>query len=639
MAEMSEKSKSNKERFADEEGESNGLLPAAVKTPTVTAATPAIDGHSSIIKKDNDDDANLPERGEWSSKIEFIFSTVGYAIGLGNVWRFPYLCYKNGGGAFLVPYLITILFAGVPMFFLECALGQYLGIGGLGVWKVTPFFKGVGYAAVINAAWLNIYYIVILAWCLFYFLVSLSKVLPWGTCDNWWNTETCVSAYSRQNLTSFIEGNTTFYNLNGTLYAAANLTDPVKEYWERRVLMISDGLEDIGELRWELVGTLAAIWFMCYFCIWKGVKWTGKVVYFTALFPYFLLTVLLIRGVTLPGAAEGIAFYLTPDLSRLRDPEVWIDAVSQIFFSYGLGVGSLIALGSYNQYNNNVYRQSLIVCAINSGTSFFSGFAIFSIIGFMAKEQNKPISEVAASGPGLTFLAYPSAVLQLPISPLWSCLFFLMFITLGLDSQFCTLEGFITAVVDEWPRLLRRRKEIFIAVVCFVSFLIGLSCVAQGGMYVFQLFNTYACSNLVLLWLIFFECIAISWGFGVNRFYDGLKDMIGYYPTRWFKFCWCFTTPFICVGVFIFYLAEFTPLTYLDYHYPWWGHFIGLLLALSSMICVPAYMVYIVWRQEGTLMEKLRSTMDQIRPNITLEEIRNSHVKTLAPSSEAVTAV
>lgn len=141
-------------------------------------------------------------------------------------------------------------------------------------------------------------------------------------------------------------------------------------------------------------------------------------------------------------------------------------------------------------------------------------------------------------------------------------------LSIAVCTQFCTLEGFITAVVDEWPHLLRRRKEIFIAVVCIVSFIIGLSCVAQvklfslhftryakqlvktqkqGGMYVFQLFNTYACSNLVLLWLIFFECIAISWGFGVDRFYDGLKDMIGYYPTRWFKFCWCITTPLICI--------------------------------------------------------------------------------------------
>ncbi|XP_028175935.1 sodium- and chloride-dependent GABA transporter 1 [Ostrinia nubilalis] len=548
--------------------------------------------------------SDLPERGSWASKLDFILSVIGLAIGLGNVWRFPYLCYKNGGGAFLIPYFLTLILAGIPMFFMELAMGQMLTIGGLGVFKIAPIFKGIGYAAAVMSCWMNVYYIVILAWAIFYFFMSMRSEVPWRNCDNYWNTANCVNPYERKNLTCWSTSDMTQCILNGRNVSKTALSDPVKEFWERRALQISSGIEHIGNIRWELAGTLLLVWVLCYFCIWKGVRWTGKVVYFTALFPYFLLTVLLIRGITLPGAMEGIKFYVMPNMSKLLESEVWIDAVTQIFFSYGLGLGTLVALGSYNKFTNNVYKDALIVCTVNSSTSMFAGFVIFSVVGFMAHEQQRPVAEVAASGPGLAFLAYPSAVLQLPGAPLWSCLFFFMLLLIGLDSQFCTMEGFITAVIDEWPKLLRRRKEIFIAITCVISYLVGLSCISEGGMYVFQILDSYAVSGFCLLFLIFFECVSISWAFGVNRFYDGIKEMIGYYPTIWWKFCWVGFTPAICISVFIFNLVQWKPIKYMTYEYPWWSHAFGWFTALSSMLCIPGYMVYLWHVTPGTRMEK-----------------------------------
>nr|XP_020463768.1 sodium- and chloride-dependent taurine transporter-like isoform X2 [Monopterus albus] len=556
-------------------------------------------GKSPGTRPEDEAEGKPPQREKWASKLDFVLSVAGGFIGLGNVWRFPYLCYKNGGGAFLIPYFIFLFGGGLPVFFLEVALGQYTSEGGITCWaKLCPIFAGIGYASIVIVSLLNIYYIVILAWGLYYLFQSFQVELPWAKCKQPWNTERCVEDTVRKNMTLWLASNVT------------NFTSPVTEFWELNVLSISSGIEDIGPLKWDLALCLLAVWVICFFCIWKGVRSTGKVVYITATFPFVMLVVLLIRGVTLPGAAEGIKFYLYPNLTRLKDPEVWIDAGTQIFFSYAICLGAMTSLGSYNNYKYNCYRDCLLLGALNSGTSFVSGFAIFSVLGFMAQEQGVDIADVAESGPGLAFIAYPKAVSMMPLPTLWAIFFFIMLLLLGLDSQFVEVEGQITSIVDLYPSFLRKgyRREIFIAVMCFISCILGLTMVTKGGMYVFQLFDYYAASGVCLLWVAFFECIAVAWVYGADNFYDGIEDMIGYRPNPWMKWSWTIITPVLCVGCFVFSLVKYKPLRYNKvYQYPDWAIGLGWCLALGSMICIPMVMVIKILQSDGSLIERIKA--------------------------------
>lgn len=164
----------------------------------------------------------------------------------------------------------------------------------------------------------------------------------------------------------------------------------------RRVLeqYKSEGLEYMGPVKPALAFCVFGVFVLVYFSLWKGVKSSGKAVWVTALAPYFVLICLLFRGITLPGADEGIRYYLTPEWEKLKNTRVWIDAASQIFFSLGPGFGTLLALSSYNKFNNNCYRDALLTSSINCLTSFLAGFVIFSVLGYMAQVQNVDIDKV-----------------------------------------------------------------------------------------------------------------------------------------------------------------------------------------------------------------------------------------------------
>ena len=442
-----------------------------------------------------------------------------------------------------------LVLAGTPMYILEASIGQLTSSGVLGCWKMCPVFKGVGYGATIMAFWLNLYYIVLLSWACFYFVNSFQSPLPWVSCNNWWNTENCyedeqVQACNKMEnavstATPMMPMNFSCSKMNG------NGTASVREFWIRYTLQLSDGIDEPGEIRWQLALCLVAMWTLCYFCIWKGVKWTGKVVYFTAVFPYILLIVLFVRAITLPGALNGVHYYLFPRFEEMLNSQVWIKAATQIFFSHGLGVGAVIALGSYNRFHNNIYRDALMLSCVDCCTAVFAGLVVFATVGFMAEVRQEDVSAVAASGPGLAFLAYPAAVAQLPLAPMWAVLFFFMIMLLGIDSQFCTVEGFLTAWVDEFPALLRRRKEIFLLCVTIASCIVGISMITQGGIYVFDLIDHFS-QTMTLLFIIFLECTAVAWSYGVDNFMNDMSLMIGYKPFVFWKYAWSIFTPTIC---------------------------------------------------------------------------------------------
>ncbi|KAM3603750.1 uncharacterized protein V6R79_001465 [Siganus canaliculatus] len=531
------------------------------------------------------------DRGQWASKREYILVVAGDVVGLGNVWRFPYLCYKNGGGAFLMPYILLTVLCGMPLFLLETSIGQYTQEGFITCWRtLCPLAQGIGFGILIISLCCFIY-ILIEVWALFYLMFSFRSQLPWANCENAWNTANCHGLQSK----------------NATA-ALSNSTSAATEFWEHRVLGMSGGIEELGSVRWELALCLLACWVFCYFSIWKGVRSSGKVAYFTATFPYVMLLILLIRGLTLPGAWDGIYYYLYPDLNRLSNLEVWIEAGSQIFFSYSLTAGGLHVLASYNHYNNNCYKDCFWICLLNSGTSFVAGFVVFSVLGFMAQKQGVTVDTVVESGPGLAFIAYPQATALMPLPQFWTVCFFLMLILLAVDTHFVIVESFITTVTDLFPKLFRApvRREIFVLVVCVSSFLIHLTLVTEGGIYVFQLIDFYGSTRVCQNFIAICECLAVGWIFGADHFSDIVETMSGMKISVFFKLCWKYIIPVLSATSLILYLVDYKHLRINDwYMYPGWAYGLGWTLTLSSVLMVPLFAGGQMYLAAGTFKQRL----------------------------------
>ncbi|XP_040889390.1 sodium- and chloride-dependent neutral and basic amino acid transporter B(0+)-like [Toxotes jaculatrix] len=529
---------------------------------------------------------------------------IGYAIGLGNIWRFPYVAYKNGGGAFLIPYFLMLVLCGIPLFFLENAIGQFCSQGPINMWRAVPILQGVGFAMVMVNALVSIYYNVIIAYSLYYMFASFQSPLPWSSCFSWADSN-CSNTPAVANWT---QENITCPSSN---MITASVQSPSEQYWDHVALQRSSGLDETGPVVWHLALCLLLSSMLVAAALIRGIKSSGKVVYFTATFPYLVIFILLIRGVTLEGARDGIEFYIgsQSNLTKLTEGQVWKDAATQTFFSLSIAWGGVATLASYSNFHNNMFLDSVVVTLINHGTSVFAGFAIFSVLGHMAHIYRKPVGKVVKEGFGLAFIVYPDALAKLPISSLWSILFFLMLFIIGLDSQFAAIEVITTCLLDAFPEVLKSRRALLTVGLCAVIFLLGLPCVTRAGIYWVTLIDQFA-TGWVMLILALMEIIGFCYIYGGNRLIKDIEMMIGnksFSFWLWWRTCWFFISPCVIVVILVWSLITFVPPTYGQVHYPAWGLALGWSMIASILIWIPVVAGFKLMRAEGSLWKRLKS--------------------------------
>lgn len=371
--------------------------------------------------------SQAPARATWTGRSMFLFAAIGSAIGLGNIWRFPYIAYDNGGGAFLLPYVVALITAGVPVLVLDYVLGhRFRGSAPL-VWRrISARTEAIGWVQTIITYIIAVYYAVILAWSTIYTWFSLK--LSWGE-------------------------------------------DP-GAFFVRDFLHADNESINSTTVVWPIAITLAVIWVLIVAVMALGIrKGTGILssVFVPTLIVLFLI--LVGRSLFLPGAGEGLEAFFTPRWSALADPTVWMAAYGQIFYSLAIAFGIMMTQASYLKRRSNLSGLGTVVGLSNSGFEVLAGIGVFATLGFMASTSGVAVDEVATSGIGLAFIAFPTIINQMPGGPLYGVLFFGSLFIAGFTSLVTIVEVVVSSFQDKF-RLERRTASIAVGVACAVPSLV-----------------------------------------------------------------------------------------------------------------------------------------------------------------------
>ncbi len=445
-------------------------------------------------------------------------AAVGSAIGLGNIWRFSYMCYRNGGGTFLVPYLIALLTTGIPLMILEFAIGHKMQTSAPhSMHRIHPRWEWLGWWPVLFVMFgIDLYYVVIIAWCGLYMLAAFRGM--WGA---------------------------------GSAAAFPWQTDP-DGYFHQVFLRLSDNVFAIGGVSWPILGMTIVVWFIlwliCTHNVDRGIELASRI-FMPALF--VLTLILVVWGLTLDGAGEGIRQYLKPDVSKLGDVQVWRDAYSQIFFSLSIGFGIMIAYASYLPRQTDLVRSAFVTSFCDCGYSILAGFAVFSILGFMAAQTGARVQDVATEGPGLCFVVYPQAIAALPhFRGLFGSLFFLTLMVAGITSAMSIVEAFASAMVDKfgWNRFR------VVTISCIIGVFGSIIFTTRAGLLWLDIVDHFLNSyGLVVVGL--FECLLVGWYYRIDKLHFHLSSARqGAYPKLW-DIWWEWSVTFVAPMVLLIILV------------------------------------------------------------------------------------
>ena len=434
---------------------------------------------------------------QWGSKLGFILAAVGSAVGLGNIWRFPYLVYTNGGGAFLVPYFVAIFTAAIPILILEYGMGhKYKGSTPLAIARANKKWEWLGWWPTINAFIILAYYSMILSWALRYLTLSFTK--GWGN-----------------------DTNSYFYN---------------------DFLQSSNSAFEFGYIIWPILIGIAILWAVNWFICYKGVK-GGIEKLNKVLLPLLIviMIIIVIRGVTLEGATIGLNKLFTPDWSKMLEPQVWIAAYGQVFFSLSVGMGIMMTFSSYLPKKSDINNSAFMTAFANCGFEFLCAIGVFGILGFMASSQGLPFEEVVSGGIGLAFIVFPKVFGLMGVwGTILGVLFFTCLVFAGLTSSVSLVEAVSSAVIDKtgWER-----KKV-VSLICGVGFIVSIAFATRAGLYLLDIIDNFV-NNYGIVVIGLLEAFVIGWIIKPETIRNHTNSVSYYRIGKWWDIIIKYVTPAI----------------------------------------------------------------------------------------------
>ncbi|XP_055372891.1 sodium-dependent nutrient amino acid transporter 1 [Condylostylus longicornis] len=566
------------------------------KTQSIPVNDSLVSNSNEILTSTEDKHKRVESRDKWGSDIEFLFSCIALSVGLGNVWRFPFTALDNGGGAFLIPYLIVLILVGKPVYYMEMVLGQFSSRGSIKVFDFSPIMRGVGYGQVMGTTIVVTYYASLMALTVRYFVASFASVLPWSYCREEWNTECINSSLKIANLD--LENNISAVSSMHTKDLFGHKRTSAELYFLKEILKEKTTIHDgIGVPNWELVICLAVSWAVVALILIRGIRSSGKASYFLAIFPYVVMLVLLVRALTLPGAFNGVLYFINPQWDQLTNPKVWYAAVTQVFFSLAICFGNIVMYASYNRFSQNIYRDATIVTTLDTFTSLLAGIIIFGVLGNLAYETGtNDIKSVVKGGSSLAFVSYPDAIAKFAFIPqVFSVLFFVMLFVLGIGSNVGMASCIMTVIRDRFSNWSHWMVALGISI---GGFAIGNIYLTPGGQYMLNLLDFYGASFVAFV-LAIAELIAVGWIYGVKRLCKDIEFMLDKKTGIYWRICWSLITPGLMIAILLYTIIDMSPLKYGDYIYPDSLYTFGWCLSAFGILQLPLWGIYAMTKQKN----------------------------------------